>query len=83
MLRLPLTYTILALIATGANIARQDITTRLYQGAYTFTLSILIDDDIGILIKRIAYKKFIFQRNPIKIKQHIRFFFKQGAPLCN
>lgn len=76
MLRLSLTYTILALIATGANIASQDIATSLYQGAYAITLSILGDADIGILIKRIAYKKFIFQPKTNNIKPDIRYFFR-------
>lgn len=72
MLRLSLTYTILALIATGANIASQDIATRLYQGAYAITLSILIGTGIGLLVKYILDKKYIFQfkANGIKHDSH-------------
>ena len=42
MMKLTFRYTLFAVVATLANIGSQDITTRLYQGRFDITLSIMV-----------------------------------------
>lgn len=61
--KLALRYAILALIATGANIGVQDLSIRVYVGPFDITLSILMGTGIGLVIKYILDKRYIFRFN--------------------
>jgi hypothetical protein len=61
MIKLAVTYTILALIATATNIASQAISVRLYSGIYSITLSIFVGTLTGLLLKYILDKEYIFK----------------------
>jgi putative flippase GtrA len=56
-----LSYTIFALFATAANIGSQDIFLRIYNGNFDITISVMIGTGVGLLVKYILDKKFIFR----------------------
>ena len=60
-MRFAISYTIFALLATIANIGSQDISLRLYEGMYAVMASILVGTAVGLIVKYILDKKFIFQ----------------------
>lgn len=60
-MKLALIYTLLAAFATLANIASQDIITRLYPGPYHIELSILIGTGVGLMVKYVLDKRYIFR----------------------
>lgn len=60
-MKLALIYTLLAAIATVANLISQEITTRLYYGPYHIALSILIGTGVGLVVKYILDKRYIFR----------------------
>jgi putative flippase GtrA len=60
-MKLALWYSFFALIATAANIGSQDIAIRLYDGVYAVTLSVLGGTAVGLLVKYLLDKKYIFR----------------------
>ncbi|HET8710668.1 MAG TPA: GtrA family protein [Spongiibacteraceae bacterium] len=60
-MKLAVIYALLAAIATVFNIGSQDVAIRLYSGAYSVTLSILVGTGVGLLMKYILDKRYIFQ----------------------
>ncbi|MBK4733371.1 GtrA family protein [Noviherbaspirillum sp. DKR-6] len=59
-MKLAITYVILALIATMANLAAQDLVVRLYSGAFSIFLSILFGTAVGLVMKYVLDKRYIF-----------------------
>ena len=60
-MKLIITYTILALFATAANIGAQDIVIRAYTGSYAVLISITTGTGIGLVVKYMLDKRYIFQ----------------------
>jgi putative flippase GtrA len=60
-MRLAITYAILALIATAANIGAQDLLIRVYNGAYDIILSMVVGTGFGLVVKYILDKRYIFR----------------------
>jgi putative flippase GtrA len=60
-MRFAINYTIFALLATIANIGSQDTSLRLYQGAYAVMASVMVGTAVGLIVKYILDKKYIFQ----------------------
>ncbi|RDH80806.1 MAG: hypothetical protein DIZ80_17445 [endosymbiont of Galathealinum brachiosum] len=60
-MRLLINYTIFAVVATVANIGSQDISIRLYDGLYSVFVSVLAGTAVGLIVKYILDKKYIFQ----------------------
>lgn len=60
-MRLAVTYAILALIATAANIGAQDIVIRGYSGAFDVLLSVSVGTGVGLVVKYILDKRYIFR----------------------
>ena len=60
-MRLLINYTIFAVVATVANIGSQDISIRLYDGLYSVVVSVLVGTAVGLIVKYILDKKYIFQ----------------------
>lgn len=54
-------YSLFALIATLGNIAAQDVTVSYYKGIYAIELSILVGTGIGLIIKYVLDKHYIFK----------------------
>ena len=68
------TYTIFAIIATIANIGSQDISLRLYGGVHAIVLSVLVGTAVGLIVKYILDKKYIFQFQVKNISHDTRLF---------
>lgn len=60
-MKIALNYTLFALLATAANIGAQDISIRLYHGAYGVLLSVLVGTGVGLVLKYVLDKKYIFK----------------------
>jgi len=60
-MQLALTYALLALIATAVNIGAQDAAIRIYNGTFGVTLSILIGTAVGLAVKYVLDKRYIFR----------------------
>jgi putative flippase GtrA len=59
-MRLVIVYALLAAVATVANIGAQDIFLRIYAGAYAIGASILLGTLVGLVVKYVLDKRFIF-----------------------
>jgi putative flippase GtrA len=60
-MKIALRYTIFAIIATVANIFAQDISLRMYNGLYHVGLSVMVGTIIGLGVKYVLDKKYIFR----------------------
>ena len=60
-MKLALTYAVLAMIATAANIGAQDLSIRLYAGAHAIPLSVMIGTGTGLIVKYVLDKRYIFR----------------------
>lgn len=58
---LAITYLILAVIATATNILAQDVAIRIYSGAYSVLLSVAVGTAVGLVIKYMLDKRYIFR----------------------
>ncbi len=54
-------YALLAMIATFCNIGTQDIVSRNYWGPYSLSFSILLGTAVGLIVKYVLDKHFIFK----------------------
>jgi putative flippase GtrA len=63
-MKLTVTYVILALISTIANIGSQDLIVRNYHGAFDILISVAIGTGIGLIVKYILDKRYIFRFRP-------------------
>jgi putative flippase GtrA len=63
-MRLATLYASFALIATIANIGAQDITIRAYSGVYDILLSIIVGTGVGLVVKYLLDKRYIFRFRP-------------------
>ena len=80
-MRLAITYAILALIATAANIGAQDLVIRGYSGAYDIMLSMMIGTGCGLVVKYILDKRYIFRfraRNAVHDSQTFALYTVMG-----
>lgn len=59
-MKLAITYAILALIATAANIGAQDVVIRRYSGGFDVLLSVAVGTGVGLIVKYALDKRFIF-----------------------
>jgi len=60
-MRLAIVYTIIALIATAANLGAQELTVRAWHGAFQIELSVFIGTGVGLVVKYVLDKIFIFR----------------------
>lgn len=56
-----LKYTIFALLATGANLGSQHLSVLIYQGMFYIAISIFIGTGVGLVVKYLLDKHYIFQ----------------------
>jgi hypothetical protein len=59
--KLAFNYAIFALIATAANIGAQDLVIRTYIGAFDVLVSVVVGTGIGLVVKYILDKRYIFR----------------------
>ena len=60
-MKITLLYTIFAAISIFANIGSQDLSLRLYSGQFSLHVSIFIGTAIGLAVKYLLDKKYIFR----------------------
>jgi putative flippase GtrA len=60
-MRLAIVYAIIALIATAANLAAQALAVRLWTGPWQIELSVLVGTAVGLVLKYLLDKAFIFR----------------------
>ena len=53
-------YITFACVAIGANIGGQDITLQIYRGPYGVPLSVLVGTGVGLVVKYLLDKRFVF-----------------------
>ena len=63
-MKLAITYTVLALIATIANLGTQDLIIRVYNGAFDVLLSVVVGTGVWLVVKYILDKQYIFRFRP-------------------
>ncbi|MES2819182.1 MAG: GtrA family protein [Pseudomonadota bacterium] len=59
-MKLAAIYGLLAIIATVFNIGAQDLLIRLYSGSYSILLSMVFGTAVGLVVKYILDKRYIF-----------------------
>ena len=62
-MRLAIVYAIIALIATAANLLAQALAVRVWTGPWQIELSVLVGTAVGLLLKYLLDKVFIFRFN--------------------
>lgn len=67
-------YTIFALIAIAANIGAQDFVIRIYSGAFDILVSVFVGTSIGLVVKYILDKRYIFRFQPYNIAHDTQTF---------
>ena len=60
-MQLAILYALIALLATAANIGAQELTVRGYHGAYAVAVAVCVGTAIGLVIKYLLDKQFIFR----------------------
>ncbi len=73
-LKITFLYTLFALFATAANIASQEVTSRVYIGEYQIFLALFVGTGVGLVIKYILDKKFIFKYKVENLAEDSRTF---------
>jgi putative flippase GtrA len=59
--KLAVNYVIFALIATAANIGTQDLVIHTYSGALNLLASVLVGTGVGLVVKYLLDKRYIFR----------------------
>lgn len=80
-MRLAIAYAIFALIATAANIGAQDLVLRGYTGAYDILISVVVGTGIGLVVKYLLDKRYIFRfraRNAVHDSQTFALYTGMG-----
>lgn len=60
-MKLVSSYALFALISTLANIGSQEISLRLYPGDHALMLSVMVGTAVGLVVKYVLDKKYIFR----------------------
>jgi hypothetical protein len=63
-MRLAIIYAVLALIAMATNIGAQEISVRVYHGPFPVPLSVFVGTGVGLVVKYMLDKAFIFGFRP-------------------
>lgn len=74
-MRLLISYVLFAVIASIANILLQEIFLRYWMGSFAISLSILFGTGIGLIIKYILDKKYIFNYQTTSVSKNGKIFF--------
>lgn len=76
MMRVALVYAMLAVIAIVANIGSQDLIVRAYAGEFAQSISVVMGTVVGLLVKYVLDKRFIFQFQASNAVHDARIFFR-------
>jgi putative flippase GtrA len=72
--KLAINYAIFALIATSANIVAQDIVIHTYRGAFDILVSVMVGTGVGLVVKYILDKRYIFRFRALSVAHDTRTF---------
>jgi putative flippase GtrA len=72
--KLAINYAIFALIATAANICTQDLLIRSYLGAFDIVVSVIVGTGVGLVVKYILDKRYIFRFRARNVAHDTRTF---------
>ncbi|WP_392433655.1 GtrA family protein [Yersinia sp. HM-2024] len=72
--KLAFNYAIFALIATAVNIGVQDLIVRIYSGKFSILASVIIGTGVGLIIKYILDKRYIFRFNARSVAHDTQTF---------
>jgi len=81
-MKLVFNYTLFAIFSTVANILSQDVSIQIYAGAYAVYLSMIVGTAIGLIVKYVLDKKFIFRfqvRNVVHDSQTFMLYTVMGV----
>ena len=73
-MKVAVTYTIIAIIATLANIGGQELVVQLWPFEYLITLSIFFGTGIGLVVKYLLDKRYIFQFTADSLSHDAKLF---------
>lgn len=73
-MKLIVIYALLALIATAANIGTQDIVGRVHAGPFALVLAMLAGTAVGLLVKYMLDKRYIFRFRTNSLRHDGRTF---------
>jgi putative flippase GtrA len=79
--KLAINFAIFALIATVANIGAQDLVIRAYSGAFDIQASVVVGTGVGLVVKYILDKRYIFRfraRNVVHDSQTFALYTFMG-----
>lgn len=60
-MKLTFVYAFLAMIATATNIGAQELAIRTYSGSYDVLLSVIVGTGVGLIVKYVLDKRYIFR----------------------
>lgn len=60
-MKLVFNYALFAVLSTVANIVSQDVSVNIYSGTYSVYLAMMVGTGIGLVVKYVLDKKFIFR----------------------
>ena len=72
--KLGFSYAIFALIATAANIGAQDLVIRAYSGDFDIWVSVVVGTSVGLIVKYILDKRYIFRFRARSVAHHTQIF---------
>lgn len=77
--KLAVKYAIFALIATAANIGAQDLVVRTYNGTGAIVASIVAGTGVGLVVKYLLDKRYIFRFRAASVAHDTRTFALYAA----
>lgn len=72
--KLIIRYTLFAIIAAAANIGAQDLVINSYKGTYDIMTSVIAGTGVGLVVKYILDKRYIFYFRPRSVAQYTHTF---------
>jgi hypothetical protein len=73
-MQLAVLYAVLTTVATVVNIGSQALSVALYHGMYAITVSILIGTGLGLLVKYVLDKRYIFRFQTRDLRHDTQLF---------
>lgn len=73
-MRLAFVYTLLALIATAANIGAQELAVQSYTGRFSIAASVVVGTAVGLVVKYVLDKRYIFRFRARSVAHDSRTF---------
>ncbi|WP_110949063.1 GtrA family protein [Pseudomonas bohemica] len=74
-MKLAVIYTIFAIIATVANLGAQELAIYIYTGGYSVLVAVSLGTGVGLLVKYVFDKRYIFSFQAVNAAQDSRTFF--------